>query len=108
MKIGEFIKKVNQNDRMTAETVDSVIAICDDSDHELIDIPNDATNLLEIDFTYSYSYYCFGKSSREYLSALIEEFLHTPIEDRFSEKKYRLRWIDDEDGDRNYFRLVFN
>lgn len=90
MKIDEFIKKVNQNDRMTAKTANSVISIFDDSEHEVIDISCMATNLLEIDFTDSYSYYCFGKSSREYLSALIEEFLHTPIEDRFPEKEWYL------------------
>lgn len=90
MRINEFIKKVNRNDRMEAEEVDGVITIYNDSDHEVIDIPNGATNLLEIDFIESYSRYNFGKPSREYLSALIEEFLETPIDERFPEKKYRL------------------
>ena len=90
MKINEFIEKVNRNDRMEAEEVDGVITINNDSDHEVIDIPNGATNLLEINFIESYSRYSFGKPSREYLSALIEEFLHTPIKERFPEKKYRL------------------
>ena len=90
MKIDEFIKKVNRNDRMEAEEVDGVITIYNDSDHEVIDIPNGATNLLEINFIESYSRYNFGKPSREYLSALIEEFLHTPVKDRFPEKKYYL------------------
>lgn len=90
MKIDEFIEKVNRNDRMEAEEIDGVITIYNDSDHEVIDIPNGATNLLEIDFIESYSRYKFGKPSREYLSALIEEFLHTPINERFPEKKYRL------------------
>lgn len=102
MKIDEFIEKVNRNDRMEAEEVDGVITIYNDSDHEVIDIPNGATNLLEIDFIESYSRYNFGKPSREYLSALIEEFLHTPIKERFPEKKYRLRWVDDNDGISNY------
>ena len=102
MKIDEFIEKVNRNDRMEAEEIDGVITIYNDSDHELIDIPNGATNLLEIDFIESYSRYNFGKPSLEYLSALIEEFLHTPIKERFSEKKYRLRWLNDMDGDPNY------
>lgn len=102
MKIDEFIEKVNRNDRMEAEEIDGVITIYNDSDHEVIDIPNGATNLLEINFIESYSRYNFGKPSREYLSALIEEFLHTPINERFPEKKYRLRWIDDDDGFANY------
>lgn len=90
MKIDEFIEKVNHNDRMEAEEIDGVITIYNDSDHEVIDIPNGATNLLEINFIESYSRYNFGKPSREYLSALIEEFLHTPIKERFPEKKYVL------------------
>lgn len=94
MKIDEFIEKVNRNDRMEAEEIDGVITIYNDSDHEVIDIPNGATNLLEINFIESYySRYSFGKPSREYLSALIEEFLHTPINERFPEKKYRVRLI---------------
>lgn len=102
MKIDEFIEKVNRNDRMEAEEIDGVITIYNDSDHEVIDIPNGATNLLEIDFIESYSRYNFGKPSLEYLSALIEEFLHTPIKERFPGKKYRLRWVDDNDGTSNY------
>ena len=102
MKIDEFIEKVNRNDRMEAEEIDGVITIYNDSDHEVIDIPNGATNLLEIDFIESYSRYNFGKPSREYLSALIEEFLETPIDERYPEKKYRLRWIDDTNGSKNY------
>ena len=36
------------------------------------------------------------------LSGIIGKFLRTPIKERFPEKKYRLRWIDDGDGGRNY------
>lgn len=32
----------------------------------------------------------------------VDEFLKTPIKERFPEKKYRLRWIDDDDGTTNY------
>lgn len=90
MKIDEFIEKVNQDDRMYAETIDGVITIYDDSEHEVLDIPCNATNMLEIVYLTSYSIHSFGKTSREYLSALTEEFLHTPIEERFPEKKYVL------------------
>ncbi|MBB1086398.1 hypothetical protein [Limosilactobacillus fastidiosus] len=99
MKIDEFIEKVSWNDRMEAERVgSSMIAIYDDSEHEIIGIPCNATNLLEITFLDDYSIYSFGKQSREYLSALIEEFLHTPVKERSSEKKYRLRWLKDKDN----------
>lgn len=33
---------------------------------------------------------------------VIQQLLDTPVKDRFPEKKYRLRWIDDADGERNY------
>ena len=33
---------------------------------------------------------------------LVDEFLKTPLKDRFPEKKYRLRWVDDNDGTSNY------
>lgn len=105
MKIKEFIEKVNENERMEAEEVDGVIAIYNDSDLAVVEIPCDATNLLEIKFVENYYLYSFGKSSREYLSALIEEFLHTSIKERFPEKKYRLRWIDDSDCSKNYIGL---
>lgn len=32
------------------------------------------------------------------LSGIIGKFLRTPIRERFPEKKYRLRWIDSNDG----------
>ncbi len=106
MKIDKFIKKVNQNDRMYAETVDGVVAIYDDSEHEVLDIACDATNWLDINYFINSFGSCFGKASREYLSALIEELLHTPIEKRFPEKKYYLRWITDDDGTPNYLHNV--
>ena len=37
---------------------------------------------------------------------LIDCFLHTPIDERSPEKKYRLRWIDEDDGDRNYLVIT--
>ena len=36
------------------------------------------------------------------ISGIIGKFLRTPIKERFPEKKYRLRWINDGDGGRNY------
>lgn len=33
---------------------------------------------------------------------VIQRLLDTPVKERFPEKKYRLRWINDGDGGRNY------
>lgn len=36
---------------------------------------------------------------------VIQRLLDTPVKERFPEKKYRLRWIDDEDGSSNYIAI---
>ena len=68
-------------------------------------IPEDATNFIEIDTLATSNSLYWKKEDREYLSALIEEFLHTPVKERFPEKKYCLRWIDDHDHCKNYLDL---
>lgn len=90
MKIDEFIEKVNKHDGMRAKDVEKGIVIGTPNNIGIFSIPEDATNFIEIDtWAMSNSLY-WSKSNREYLSALIEEFLHTPIKERFPEKKYRL------------------
>lgn len=39
---------------------------------------------------------------------VIQRLLDTPINERFPEKKYRLRWIDDRNGKTNYVYLDIN
>lgn len=39
---------------------------------------------------------------------LVDCFIHTPINERFPEKKYRLRWIDDPNGNKNYLFIDEN
>ena len=39
---------------------------------------------------------------------VIQRLLDTPVEERFPEKKYRLRWIDDRNGKTNYVYLDIN
>lgn len=97
MKIDEFIKKVNKNDRMLAEKVNKSIIIYDDG-MLLMKIPNDATNWLEIYGMINNFYDYFGKPSREYLSAMIEKLLHTPVDERFAEKKYTVQVFHYSEG----------
>lgn len=40
-----------------------------------------------------------------YILGLVQELRKTPAKERFPEKKYRLRWIDDGDGIRNYIEM---
>ena len=102
MKIDEFIEKVNERDGMRAKKTDEGIVLGTPNNMGIFIIPEDATNFIEIDTWATSNRLYWKKPDREYLSALIEEFLHTPINERFPEKKYRLRWLNDMDGDPNY------
>lgn len=88
MKIKEFIEEVNEHDGMRAEEVDKVIVIS--TPMGIFSIPKDATNFIEIDTWVTSNSLYWSKSNREYLSALIEKFLHTPVKERFPERKYYL------------------
>lgn len=90
MKIDEFVRKANHNSEIGADDNDGVISICADTGDLLIDVPVDATNFLEVNWYNVKPVNYFSKHTREYLSALIDEFLETPINERFPEKKYRL------------------
>ena len=107
MKINELIKEVNSYFfNLKAIKRDDGILIISSNDDELLLVPKKATNFMEVHFCIDNQGMYFTKANREHLSSLIEEFLKTPIKDRFSEKKYRLRWVDDEDGDRNYLVIT--
>ena len=105
MKIKEFIEKVNEHYGMRAKKVYKKIAIGTPNNMGIFSIPEDATNFIEIDTWATSNSLYWKKEDREYLSALIEEFLHTPVKERFPEKKYCLRWIDDHDHCKNYLDL---
>lgn len=38
----------------------------------------------------------------------MEKLRQTPVKERFPEKRYRLRWLDDQDGLKNYLLLASN
>lgn len=98
MKIKEFIEKVNEHDGMRAKKVYKRIAIGTPNNMGIFSIPEDATNFIEIDTWATSNSLYWKKEDREYLSALIEEFLHTPVEERFPEKKYYLATMRCIDG----------
>ena len=102
MKIDEFIEKVNERDGMRAKKTAEGIVIGTPNNIGIFNIPEDATNFIEIDTWATSNSLYWKKPDREYLSALIEEFLETPIDERYPEKKYRLRWFDDDGGNPNY------
>ena len=102
MKIDEFINKANHNDEIVVNSCDSSIRVCDSKNDLLFRIPLDATSFLGIDWFASYADDFISKETSKYLSELIEEFLKTPIKERFPGKKYRLRWAFDSYGDTYY------
>lgn len=104
MKIKEFINKANHNDEIVVNRCDSLIRVYDNENDLLFRIPLDATNFLGIDWFTSANDF-ISKETSKYLSELIEEFFKTPIEDRAIEKRYRLRWVADKNGDSNYLAL---
>ena len=102
MNIKEFIEKVNERNGMRAKKTDEGIVIGTPNNMGILNIPKDATNFIEIGTRSTNSSLYWKKPDREYLSALIEEFIHTPIKERYPENKYHLRWINDDDGTPNY------
>lgn len=90
MKIKEFIEKVNKHDGMRAKDVEKGIVIGTPNNMGIFSIPEDATNFIEIDTWATSNSLYWKKADREYLSSLIEELLHTPVKERFPEKKYLL------------------
>lgn len=90
MKIDEFVNEANRNSEIGADDNDGVISIFADTGDLLIDVPEGATNFLEVSWYNVNPVNYFSKRTREYLSALIEEFLETPINERFPEKKWLL------------------
>lgn len=105
MKINEFVERVSDNDKMLAIKVNKRIEIGTLNTIMLVSIPEDATNFIEIDTGSINKSQYWDKEDREYLSSLIEEFIHTPIKERFPEKKYRLvamRYIEGPVATRQY------
>ena len=55
--------------------------------------------------SFTYGKYIDPSSDTAQLFTLLDKYYQTPVKDRFSEKKYRLRWSDDSDCSKNYIGL---
>lgn len=95
MKINEFIEKVNEHDGLEIDISDhGAIEIYTNDDDFLMSIPRNAENILDIKFWITdLNNYIFN-DDKKFLASIISKFLTTPVNERFSEKKYRLRWIN--------------
>ena len=102
MTAEELIKRLNKNERIHAKKESHRITVCNDTGHILFIFGDKATNFLDFIFNDQLPSDSIGKSSREFITAQIEEYLQTPIEKRKSEKKYAIAWASDDDGTENY------
>ena len=90
MTTDELVERLNKNERVLARRKEGQVVVCNDDGNPVVAIDDQATNIFELDWRCRIPYINFGKSSREYIAAQIEEYLQTPIEQRKSEKKYYL------------------
>lgn len=108
MKIDELAEKLNELESLRIEKRSDgmIIYSKDNTDYDFFfSLGYENKSLTDVGFDWS----CLDdvKPADLYKALnLIDCFLHTPIDERFPEKKYRLRWIDDDDGDRNYLAIT--
>lgn len=102
MKIDEFIKEVQEYDGLDADKDENGNIDIYYGDDVIIVIPSKSKTWFDIQYAVdSFDEYLFP-SAKRFLSEKINTLFKTPIKDRFPEKKYRLRWITDDDGTPNY------
>ena len=108
MKIDELVEKLNELESLRIEKRSDgmIIYSKDNTDYDFFfSLGYKNKSLTDVGFDWS----CLDdvKPADLYKALnLIDCFLHTPIDERFPEKKYRLRWIDEDDGDRNYLAIT--
>lgn len=102
MRIDEAVKAINN--------VETVRAFADSTNifaarkhfvGNFLCVPNNATDWDRVEFDPDALYDIKPLALRRVLN-VVAQLLETPIKERQPEKKYCLRWIDDEDGAKNY------
>ena len=104
MKVDELVEKLNELKSLRAEKEDDGIFIYSKQSTSydfFFSLAYKTKSLADVGFDWD----CLNSVEPTDLHKalnLIDCFLHTPIDERFPEKKYRLRWVDDNDGTSNY------
>ena len=101
MTTEELIQQLNVNNwtnssLITEEKGQDYISICAPFNDEVMEVPVDATNWLNVKLDYFEARNSLTGVAREYVSSLVSQYLNTPIGERKPEKKYRL--VLQEDG----------
>lgn len=87
---------INAGLRMGADSKKYVVIYTPD-DVEMLAVPTNATNWLNVHYNWYESGDDISAPAREVISSLISQYLNTPVSKRESEKEYRLRWLDCND-----------
>lgn len=87
---------INAGLRMGADSKKYVVIYTPD-DVEILAVPINATNWLNVHYNWYESSDDIAAPAREIVSSLISQYLNTPVSKRKTEKKYRLRWLDSDD-----------
>ena len=103
MKIKGLIDEINDCTSYKARIDRKMIYLLTSSEDCLATFSCDVNYLSDIKFNYRFldcepNVKCYDLGNFYALLNLINDFVNTPIEKRYPEKKYRLRWIDDKLG----------
>ena len=110
MKIKEEIKIINSTKTVRASLEKEKIYFCEYTaskfDYFLV-MPQKADKWDDVkeDFEALYS---ITPKDLALVMDVVQRLICTPVNERFPEKKYRLRWINDGDNRRNYFSYILN
>ena len=110
MKIKEAIKIINSTKTVRASLEKEKIYFCEYTaskfDYFLV-MPQKADKWDDVkeDFEALYS---ITPKDLALVMDVVQRLICTPVNERFPEKKYRLRWINDGDNRRNYFSYILN
>lgn len=107
MKIKEAIKIINSTKTVRASLEKEEIYFCEYTaskfDYFLV-MPQKANNWDDVKEDFEALYSTTPKDLARVMD-VIQRLLDTPVKERFPEKKYCLRWIDDHDHCKNYLIL---
>lgn len=102
MTTDELIERLNENDQIHAEKGSGSICVYDNTGRIMLTFSDRATTIFDFAYNYQIAVESLNQESRKYANDLIDEYLHTPIDERKPEKKYAIAWAADDDGTANY------